>query len=54
MEIAQTVEDYRMCRQLICQGVHLVFFDRCVSGIGASCVSIDGEESSRRITDASE
>jgi DNA-binding LacI/PurR family transcriptional regulator len=31
--------------------VHLVFFDRCVPGIGASCVSIDDEESARRITE---
>jgi DNA-binding LacI/PurR family transcriptional regulator len=28
----------------------LVFYDRCAYGIGASCVSIDDEESARRIT----
>ena len=31
-------------------GIPLVFFDRCVRGIGATCVSIDDEESARVIT----
>ncbi len=51
VSVAQTVEDYRLYKQIVRQGVHVVFFDRCVPGIGASCVSIDDEESSRRITE---
>lgn len=48
---AQTVEDYRFYKELLQRGARIVFFDRCVPGIGASCVSIDDEESARRITE---
>jgi DNA-binding LacI/PurR family transcriptional regulator len=48
---AQTMEDYRIYNQLVKSGVQLVFFDRCVWGIGASCVSIDDEESAKQITE---
>ncbi|MBI4536024.1 MAG: LacI family DNA-binding transcriptional regulator [Ignavibacteriae bacterium] len=48
---AQTVEDYRTYNQLVKSGVQLVFFDRCVWGIGASCVSINDEESAKQITE---
>ncbi|MBF8295233.1 MAG: LacI family transcriptional regulator [Bacteroidetes bacterium] len=47
---AQSVEDYSLYRQVIQLGMPIVFFDRCVGGIGASCVSIDDEESAQRIT----
>lgn len=47
---AQSVEDYDLYRQVIQLGMPIVFFDRCVRGIGASCVSIDDEESACRIT----
>lgn len=47
---AQTVEDYSVYKQIIQRGLPLVFYDRCVRGIGASCVSIDDEESARRVT----
>lgn len=47
---AQSVTDYEGYRRLIQLGLPLVFFDRCVQGIGASCVSIDDEESARHIT----
>lgn len=50
ISMAQTVEDYQPYRQVIQLGVPIVFFDRCVQGIGASCVSLDDEESSFRIT----
>jgi DNA-binding LacI/PurR family transcriptional regulator len=32
-------------------GVPLVFFDRCIRGVGATCVSIDDEASAVRITE---
>lgn len=48
---AQSVEDYRLYKQVIQLGIPIVFFDRCVHGIGASCVSIDDEQSARRITE---
>jgi DNA-binding LacI/PurR family transcriptional regulator len=51
ISIAQTVNDFRVYKQLVRRGVRFVFFDRCVPGIGASCVGIDDEESSRRITE---
>ncbi len=51
ISMAQTVEDYRLYKQIVRQGIQVVFFDRCVSGLGASCVSIDDEESARRITE---
>lgn len=47
---AQDVSDYTHYKQLVQKGTPLVFFDRCVWGIGASCVSIDDEESARQIT----
>jgi DNA-binding LacI/PurR family transcriptional regulator len=48
---AQTVEDYTVYQQIIRRGLPLVFYDRCVKGIGASCVSIDDEESARLVTE---
>ncbi len=47
---AQTVGDYTVYKQIIQRGVPLVFYDRCVRDIGASCVSIDDEESARLVT----
>jgi DNA-binding LacI/PurR family transcriptional regulator len=48
---AQSVEDYSLYQQVLRLGPPIVFFDRCVPGIGASCVSIDDEESARLITE---
>ncbi|MBM4160469.1 MAG: LacI family transcriptional regulator [Ignavibacteria bacterium] len=48
---AQRVGDDDLYKHIIRLGVPIVFFDRCVPGIGASCVSIDDEESARRITE---
>ena len=50
ISMAQSVEDYQLYRQVIQRGVPIVFFDRCVQRIGASCVSLDDEESAHRIT----
>ena len=48
---AQSVQDHSLYQHMIRLGPPIVFFDRCVHGIGASCVSIDDEESARRITE---
>ena len=47
---AQNASDFSHYKQLVEKGIALVFFDRCVWGIGASCVGIDDEESARQIT----
>jgi DNA-binding LacI/PurR family transcriptional regulator len=43
---AQDITDTRVYEELIKVGVPVVFFDRCIRGIGATCVSIDDEQSS--------
>lgn len=48
---AQTVEENRIYQQLLERKVPLVFFDRCVPGIGADCVSVDDEAGAKRITE---
>lgn len=48
---AQSVEDYSVYEQIIRRGLPLVFYDRCVNGIGASCVSIDDQESAFLVTE---
>ncbi len=48
---AETVENYRKYEQLIDQNYPLVFFDRCVFDIGASCVTINDRTSARQITE---
>lgn len=47
---SQNVEDFSFYKQIINSGLPLVFFDRCVEGVGASCISVDDRASSRRIT----
>jgi DNA-binding LacI/PurR family transcriptional regulator len=51
ISIAQTVDDFSVYKQLVRRGVRFVFFDRCVPGIGATCVGIDDQASSRRVTE---
>lgn len=48
---AQTVENNNTYQQLIARRMPLVFFDRCVPGIGANCVSVDDEAGAKRITE---
>ncbi len=48
---AQTVKDFQFYAQVMQMGLPLVFYDRCVKGIGASCVSIDDEDSAALITE---
>ncbi|HEY9165727.1 MAG TPA: LacI family DNA-binding transcriptional regulator [Candidatus Kryptonia bacterium] len=48
---AQTVKGHSVYRDAIRRGLPIVFFDRIVQNIGASCVSIDDEECSIRLTE---
>ncbi len=48
---AQTVRDFDFYTHVMEMGLPLVFYDRCVKGIGASCVSIDDEDSAALITE---
>ena len=48
---AQSVEDHSLYQHIIRLGLPIVFFDRFVPGIGASCVSIDDEECARLMTE---
>lgn len=47
---SQSSEDIRYFKKLVDTGLPVVFFDRVIEGIGASCVIIDDEESSKKIT----
>jgi len=45
-----TEKDYSFYEDIIDSGDNIVFFDRCIEGIGASCVSLNDRISSRQIT----
>ena len=47
---SQTVDDYSFYKDLINSGTKVVFFDRCIENIGASCVSVNDRSSSERVT----
>ncbi len=47
---SETVQDFGLYQELLALNFPLVFFDRCVNGIGATCVSINDEESAYMIT----
>ncbi len=49
--VAESDTEYKIYKQVINMGLHVVFFDRCVYNIGASCVSINDEESAFKITE---
>ncbi|WP_445664939.1 LacI family DNA-binding transcriptional regulator [Fodinibius sp. AD559] len=46
-----TREDYSFYESIIEGGAKVVFFDRCIENIGASCVSVNDRESSQKITE---
>lgn len=48
---SQTVEDFSFYEQVIRAGLPLVFFDRCIEDIGASCVGVDDEAGFRKVTE---
>ncbi|MFH5832474.1 LacI family DNA-binding transcriptional regulator [Halalkalibaculum sp. DA384] len=47
---SQTEDDYSFYKEVINSGIPVVFFDRCIENIGASCVSVNDKVSSRKIT----
>ncbi|MFA3783295.1 LacI family DNA-binding transcriptional regulator [Melioribacteraceae bacterium 4301-Me] len=49
--VAESDTEYQIYKQIIDMGLHVVFFDRCVYNIGASCVSVNDEESAFKITE---
>ncbi len=48
---AESIKGNSFYKHILKIGLPIVFFDRCVHNIGASCVSIDDEESARKITE---
>lgn len=48
---SQTVDDYSFYENLINTKIKVVFFDRCIENIGASCVSVNDRSSSQKITE---
>lgn len=46
-----TREDYSFYESIIEGGAKVVFFDRCIEDIGASCISVNDLESSKKITE---
>lgn len=48
---SQTIEDFSFYKKLINSGMKVVFFDRCVENLGASCVSVNDRSSSAQITE---
>lgn len=51
ISMAESVSDYSIYKQIINMKLPIVFFDRCVYNIGASCVGINDDDSSFQITD---
>ncbi len=51
ISVAQSDTDHSVYKHAMKLGLQLVFFDRCVYGIGASCIGINDEESAREITE---
>ncbi|WP_138429618.1 LacI family DNA-binding transcriptional regulator [Fodinibius saliphilus] len=48
---SQDIKDYSFYEEIINSGTVIVFFDRCIENIGASCVSVNDRASSRQITE---
>jgi len=48
---SQDMADYSFYIQLIRSGPPIVFFDRCIENIGASCIGVNDESASMQITE---
>lgn len=48
---SQRVDDFSFYEELVNSGTKIVFFDRCVENLGASCVSVNDRSSSTQITE---
>ncbi|MFA8342428.1 MAG: LacI family DNA-binding transcriptional regulator [Rhodothermaceae bacterium] len=51
ISMAESVRDFSIYKQIINMKLPIVFFDRCVHNLGASCVGINDDESSFNITE---
>lgn len=47
---SEETKDYSLYKKIIDSGKPLVFFDRCIEGLGASTVSVDDREGSLKMT----
>ena len=47
---SEETEDFSLYKKIIDSGKPLVFFDRCIEGIGASTVSVDDRKGAREMT----
>lgn len=47
---SQNTTDFGFYQGLESNGVPIVFYDRCIEGIGFSCVSVDDKEGAKKIT----
>ncbi len=50
VSISQSVENFEIYQQVVQRGLPLVFYDRCVKGLGVNCVRLDDRESAAKIT----
>ena len=48
---AESVTDYKIYSAIMNLKIPIVFFDRCVMGIGASCLSVNDKYSAKKITE---
>lgn len=48
---SQNKDDYTYYKQVIRSGLPVVFFDRCIEDIGASCIGVNDQSGSRQITE---
>jgi DNA-binding LacI/PurR family transcriptional regulator len=46
---AEKISDYEVYKSIVRSGIKLVFFDRCVEYIGASCIQVDDRVGSKKI-----
>ena len=51
VSIAESDTDFSIYKQILRSGLPIVFFDRCVFDIGASCVSVNDAISAQKITE---
>lgn len=47
---SQTTTDFGFYQDLESTGIPIVFYDRCIEGIGLSCVSVDDKAGAKKIT----
>ncbi|NCP84827.1 MAG: LacI family transcriptional regulator [Bacteroidetes bacterium] len=46
-----TTTDYSFYKRLVASGLPMVFFDRCITDVGISCIGVNDKSASRQITE---